>query len=81
MEQNKKRLESYICNSLKDRVDFFYSNYKIHDGIGRTYITVDENEVYNMCTLKRGYYREPKEGIYFILKSSKMSKKHLALLI
>lgn len=71
--KTKKRLESYICNSLKDRVDFFCSNYRIHDGIGRTYITVDGNEVYNMCTLKRDYYREPKEGIYFILKSSKMS--------
>lgn len=66
--KTKKRLESYICNSLKDRVDFFCSNYRIHDEIGRTYITVEGNEFYNMCTLKRDYYREPKEGIYFILK-------------
>lgn len=62
--KTKKRLESYICNSLKDRVDFFCSNYRIHDGIGRTYITVDGKEVYNMCTLKRDYYREPKDGFY-----------------
>lgn len=62
--KTKKRLEGYICNSLKDRVDFFCSNYRIHDGIGRTYITVDGKEVYNMCTLKRDYYREPKDGFY-----------------
>lgn len=62
--KTKKRLESYICNSLKDRVDFFCSNYRIHDGIGRTYITVDGKEVYNMCTLKRDYYRESKDGFY-----------------
>lgn len=62
--KTKRRLESYICNSLKDRVDFFCSNYRIHDGIGRTYITVDGKEVYNMCTLKRDYYREPKDGFY-----------------
>lgn len=36
----------------------------MHDGIGRTYITVDGDEVYNMCTLKRDYYRQPKEGVY-----------------
>lgn len=62
--KTKKQLESFLCNSLKDRVDFFCSNYRIHDGIGRTYITVDGNEVYNMCTLKRDYYRQPKKGVY-----------------
>jgi hypothetical protein len=36
----------------------------MHDGIGRTYITVDGKEVYNMCTLKRDYYRTPVECTY-----------------
>lgn len=62
--KTKKLLESYITNSLKNRVSFFCSNYRVHDGIGRTYITVDGNEVYNMCTLKRDYYRQPKDGVY-----------------
>lgn len=62
--KTKKQLRSFLCDSLKDRVDFFCSNYRIHDGIGRTYITVDGEEVYNMCTLKRDYYRSPKEGCY-----------------
>lgn len=60
----KKQLESLICDSLKDRVEFFCSNYRMHDGIGRAYITVDGNEVYNMCTLKRDYYHQLKEGVY-----------------
>ena len=62
--KTKKKLKSFLCNSLKDRVDFFCSNYRMHDGIGRTYITVDGNEVFNMCTLKRDYYYQPKEGVY-----------------
>lgn len=62
--KTKKQLERFLCSSLKDRVEFFCSNYRMHEGIGRTYITVDGNEVYNMCTLKRDYYRQPKEGIY-----------------
>lgn len=62
--KTKKQLKGFLCDSLKGRVEFFCSNYRIHDGIGRTYITVDGNEVYNMCTLKRDYYRQPKEGVY-----------------
>ena len=62
--KTKKQLESFLCNSLKDRIEFFCSNYRMHDGIGRIYITVDGREVYNMCTLKRNYYRQPKEGVY-----------------
>lgn len=47
----KKNLESFICDSLKSRVDFFVVNYKkAHDGLGRAYITVDKKEVLNMCT-------------------------------
>jgi len=62
--KTKKHLESFICNSLRERVEIHCSNYRIHDGIGRTYITVDGKEVYNMCTLKRDYYRTPVEGTY-----------------
>ncbi|TQI65404.1 DUF1829 domain-containing protein [Clostridium sp. KNHs216] len=62
--QTKKKLENFTCDSLKDRVKFFSSNYRMHDGIGRTYIAVDGVEVYNMCTLKRDYYRHPKPGCY-----------------
>ena len=62
--QTKKKLESFLCDSLKNRVEFFCSNYRMHDGIGRAYITVDGKEVYNMCTLKRDYYRNPKPGVY-----------------
>jgi len=36
----------------------------MHEGIGRTYITLDGKEVFNMCTLKRDYYRTPVEGTY-----------------
>ncbi|MBU3110182.1 SF0329 family protein [Clostridium lacusfryxellense] len=47
----KKNLESFICDSLKNRVDFFVVNYKkALDGLGRAYITVDKREVLNMCT-------------------------------
>ncbi|MEL7602420.1 MAG: hypothetical protein AAGU77_04615 [Bacillota bacterium] len=62
--KTKKQLRSFLCDALKDRVDYFCSNYRMHDGIGRSYITVDGKEVYNMCTLKRDYYYQPKEGVY-----------------
>lgn len=61
--KTKKQLESFICDSLKGRIEFHCSNYRIHDGIGRTYITLDGKEIYNMCTLKRDYYRNPNEGV------------------
>lgn len=62
--KTKKHLESFMCSSLKDRVEFHCSNYRMHDGIGRIFITVEGKEVYNMCTLKRDYYRTPVEGTY-----------------
>lgn len=62
--KTKKQLESFTCSSLKNRVKFYCSNYRIHDGIGRTYITVDGEEIYNMCTIKRNYYLQPKDGCY-----------------
>lgn len=49
----------------------------MHDGIGRAYITVDGNEVYNMCTLKRDYYRQPKEGVYSQVEFLKATREYL----
>ena len=47
----KKQLKSFICESLKDRIDFHIINYrKAHDQLGRAVITVDKKEVLNMCT-------------------------------
>ena len=60
--KTKKQLESLICEALKNRVEYFCSNYRMHDGIGRAYITIDKQEVLNMCTLKRDYYQKPVEG-------------------
>ncbi len=75
--KTKKRLQSLLCGSLKERVDFHCSNYRIQDGIGRTYITVDGREVYNMCTLKRDYYRTPKEGVYSQAEFLKAVKEYM----
>jgi hypothetical protein len=50
----KKQLEDFICPCLKDRVEFWVTNYrKAHDQMGRAYITVDGKEVINMCTIKK----------------------------
>ncbi|WP_291581946.1 SF0329 family protein [Clostridium sp. UBA6640] len=51
--KTKKYLESFVCETLKGRVEFFVTNYrKAHDEMGRAYITVDKKEVFNMCSLK-----------------------------
>lgn len=48
----RKRLENLICESLRERVKFTVTNYrKAHDQLGRAFISVDKNEVFNMCTL------------------------------
>ena len=48
----KKKIECFICDSLKDRVQFTVTNYrKAHDQTGRAFITVNKQEVFNMCTL------------------------------
>lgn len=48
----RKHLKSFICSSLKDRIDFHIINYrKAHDQLGRAVITVDKKEVINMCTI------------------------------
>ncbi|MFA1511886.1 hypothetical protein ACDN41_21905 [Priestia aryabhattai] len=58
----KKRLLSFVCESLHSRVDFQVINYrKAHDQLGRAVITVDKVEMLNMCTItaeKEEYYRE-----------------------
>lgn len=48
----RKRIENLICESLRERVKFTVTNYrKAHDQLGRAFISVDKNEVFNMCTL------------------------------
>lgn len=48
----RKRLENLICESLRERVKFSVTNYrKAHEQMGRAFISVDKNEVFNMCTL------------------------------
>lgn len=48
----KKRLDSFKCDSLKERLQFTVTNYRrAHDQLGRAFITVDKKEVINMCTI------------------------------
>jgi len=57
----KKQLKSFICESLKDRIDFHIINYrKAHDQLGRAVITVDKKEILSMCTItaEREIYRK-----------------------
>lgn len=54
--KTKKRLEEMICDKLQNRVKFHCSSYRMHDSIGRCYITIDKNEVLNMCDLKSNVY-------------------------
>ncbi|MBY0099393.1 SF0329 family protein [Mesobacillus maritimus] len=60
----KKQLKSYICESLRMRVDFHIINYrKAHDQLGRAVITVDKVEKVSMCTItaeRAEYARETK---------------------
>lgn len=53
---------SFVCDSLRSRVDFQVINYrKAHDQLGRAVITVDKVELLSMCTItaeKEEYYRE-----------------------
>ena len=44
----KKQLESLLCDSLKDRISYFYTTYrKAHDHYGRASINFDKNEILN----------------------------------
>lgn len=48
--QMKRKLESFICDSLKDRVSYFMTMYRgVHDQEGRACIIVDGKEVLNCC--------------------------------
>lgn len=48
----KKRLDSFKCDSLKERLQFTVTYYRrAHDQLGRAFITVDKKEVINMCTI------------------------------
>jgi hypothetical protein len=58
----KKRLDSFICEPLRSRVDFQVINYrKAHDQLGRAVITVDKVEKLSMCTItaeREEYYKD-----------------------
>lgn len=44
----KKQLENLLCDSLKDRISYFYTTYrKAHDHYGRASINLDKNEILN----------------------------------
>ncbi|MEC1157997.1 SF0329 family protein [Cytobacillus horneckiae] len=48
----KKNLKSFICDTLRSRVDFQVINYRrAHDQLGRAVITVDKVEKLSMCTI------------------------------
>lgn len=70
----KKRLKSFVCESLQSKVDFQVINYrKAHDQRGRVVITVDKVEKLSMCTIVAGreeFYkvweiRRTSENYYF----------------
>ncbi|MFS0655578.1 hypothetical protein [Bacillus sp. 179-C3.3 HS] len=51
----KKRLMSFVCESLRERVDVHVMNYrKAHDQVGRAVITVDKIEMVSMCSITAG---------------------------
>lgn len=58
----KKNLKSFICDTLRSRVDFQVINYRgAHDQLGRAVITVDKVEKLSMCTItaeRKEYYNE-----------------------
>jgi hypothetical protein len=62
--KTKKQLNELRCQSLKGRVDIHLTNYRnAHDQVGRAYITVDNKEILNMCTIisERSVYRKEAE--------------------
>jgi len=59
----KRTLKGFICEPLKDRVDFHIINYrKAPDQLGRAVITVDNKEILSMCTIKSNMRRYQKEN-------------------
>ncbi len=57
--KNKKRLIELMSENLGGRVDIHCVSYRNQDGIGRCYITIDKNEVLNMCDIKSKVYQLP----------------------
>lgn len=57
--KNKKRLIELMSENIRGRVDFHCVSYRNQDGIGRCYITIDKNEVLNMCDIKSKVYQLP----------------------
>lgn len=58
----KKQLDEFICDSLKNRVKFFFTKYRqSHDQSGRVCILVDNVEVFDMSYLKYNVTRWRKE--------------------
>lgn len=52
-----------LHDTYKARIQFHCSNYRMHDGIGRTYMTIDGIEVISFCTLKSRYYTSRSQGL------------------
>lgn len=51
--KTKQQLESFICPSLDKRVEYRATGYRYaHDKSGRSYITVDKEEVFTMSNVK-----------------------------
>lgn len=54
--KKKKILYSFICDSLKDRIDFNVIKYrKSHDALGRVVILLDKKEILSTSTVKFEY--------------------------
>jgi hypothetical protein len=50
----KKRVEGYFASSVADRVSLHSTRYRgAHDQEGRGWISIDNEEVYNFCTLRK----------------------------
>lgn len=49
----KQQLEGFLSPGLVGRVEYRPTGYRyVHDKVGRSYITVDRNDVFNMCETK-----------------------------
>jgi hypothetical protein len=61
----KSRAESFICDSLKGRIEFFSTWYRNSgkDHIGRATILLDKNEIFEADTWKRIFNRNEFERL------------------
>lgn len=49
----KQQLEGFLSPGLVGRVEYRPTGYRyVHDKAGRSYITVDRNDIFNMCEIK-----------------------------